>query len=183
MMTQVSVQSCSMRKTALTATQDSASLEQRRLPRKNVLLSGVLTDATGETASECLIRDMHASGAAISLSRPLQVSARVFLLDTANAAAHDARVAWSRGDRSGLSFTRSYAMGLGLPPRLRFLWRLLFEARLQQAERAIASGVSAEPALGMAGLTREYMHQMVRYASSDKRLLQLLQRASRRLDE
>lgn len=171
------------RKTALIDTADAGSFEQRRLPRKNVLLSGVLISASGETAVECTIRDMHTSGAAINLSRPLQVGSRVFLLDTANAAAHDARVAWSRADRSGLSFTRNYVMGLGLPPALRFLWRFLCEARLRQAERAIASGVSADIALGTAGLTREHIHHMSRYASSDKRLLQLLQRAIRLLDE
>jgi hypothetical protein len=176
----------SMRKTARTTlieTPDGASSEQRRLPRKNVLLSGVLINASGETGSDCIIRDMHSSGAAISLPKPLQVGSRVFLLDIANAAAHDARVAWSRADRSGLSFTRSYAMGLGLPPALRFMWRFLFEARLRQAERAIASGVEADLALGTEGITREYIHHMGRYASSDKRLLQLLQKATRLLDE
>ena len=172
-----------MRKTALIDTPDAASFEQRRLPRKNVLLSGVLINASGETGSECIIRDMHSSGAAISVSRPLQVGGRVFLLDIANAAAHDARVAWSRADRYGLSFTRNYVMGLGLPPALRFLWRFLFEARLRQAERAIASGAEADLALGTAGITREYIHQMSRYASSDKRLLQLLQRATYLLDD
>lgn len=172
-----------MRKAALIETPDGASFEQRRLPRKNVLLSGVLISASGETGSHCIIRDMHSSGAAISVSRPLQIGGRVFLLDTANAAAHDARVAWSRADRSGLSFTRNYVMGLGLPPALRFLWRFLLEARLQQAERAIASGVDADLACGTAGLTREYIHHMSRYASSDKRLLQLRQRAISLLDE
>ena len=172
-----------MRKTALTDTQDATSFEQRRLPRKNVLLSGVLINASGETGSGCIIRDKHSSGAAITLSKPLQVGSRVFLLDIANAAAHDARVAWSRPDRSGLSFTRNYVMGLGLPPALRFMWRFLFEARLRQAERAIASGVEADLALGTEGITREYIHHMGRYASSDKRLLQLLQRAISLLDE
>ncbi len=172
-----------MRKTALIDTPDSASFEQRRLPRKNVLLSGVLISASGETASECSIRDMHVSGAAINVSKPLQIGSRVFLLDVANAAAHDARVAWSRADRSGLSFTRNYVMGLGLPPALRFLWRYLVEARLRQAERAIASGVSADLALGTAGLTREFIYQMARYASSDKRLKQLLQKALALLDD
>jgi hypothetical protein len=172
-----------MRKTALIDTQDAASFEQRRLPRKNVLLSGMLISASGETATECIIRDMHVSGAAISVSKPLQIGGRVFLLDTANAAAHDGRVAWSRADRSGLSFTRNYVMGLGLPPALRFLWRFLFEARLRQAERAMATGVDADLAFGTAGITREYIHQMSRYASSDKRLLQLLQRAISLLDE
>ena len=41
----------------------------------------------------------------------------------------------------------------------------------------------ADIALGTAGLTREHIHHMSRYASSDKRLLQLLQRAIRLLDE
>ena len=56
-----------MRKTVQIDTPDAASLEQRRLPRKNVLLSGVITDATGEAVSECTIRDIHAQGAAVSL--------------------------------------------------------------------------------------------------------------------
>jgi hypothetical protein len=170
-----------MRKTTLIETPDGASFEQRRLPRKNVLLSGVLISANGETAWECIIRDMHASGAAVSVLRPLQVGSRVFLLDTANAAAHDARVAWSRADRSGLSFTRSYAMGMGLPPAFKFLWRLLFEAKLQQAERALATGVSAEVALSAVGLSRERMHQMVRQAMPDKKIPQLLARFRRLL--
>lgn len=170
-----------MRKTTLIETPDGSSFEQRRLPRKNVLLSGVLISANGETASECIIRDMHASGAAISVLKPLQVGSRVFLLDTANAAAHDARVAWSRADRSGLSFTRSYAMGMGLPPAFKFLWRLLFEAKLQQAERAVATGVSAEVALSAVGLSRERMHQMVRQAMPDKKIPQLLARFRRLL--
>jgi PilZ domain len=172
-----------MRKPALIETPDSATFEQRRLPRKNVLLPGMLISASGESASDCVIRDMHSSGAAISVSKPLQVGSRLFLLDTANAAAHDSRVAWSRADRSGLSFTRNYVMGLGLPPALRFLWRFLFLARLQQAERAIASGISEDVALGTAGLTREFIHQMGRYASSDKHLMQLVQRAVRLLDD
>ena len=172
-----------MRKTVLIETPDSGTFEQRRLPRKNVLLPGVLINASGETALECSIRDMHVSGAAVIVSKPLQVGSRVFLLDTANAAAHDARVAWTRTDRSGLSFTRNYVMGLGLPPALRFLWRYLVEARLRQAERAIASGIAADLALGTTGLTREFVHQMARYASSDKRLQQLLHRVLRLLDE
>jgi len=172
-----------MRKTALIDTPEAASSEQRRLPRKNVLLSGMLTSANGETAWECVIRDMHVSGAAITLLRPLQVGSRVFLLDTANAAVHDARVAWSRADRSGLSFTRSYAMGLGLPPSLKFLWRLLFEAKLQQAERAVARGVAGEVALSATGLSRERIHQMVRQAMPDKKIPQLLTRVRRLLDD
>jgi hypothetical protein len=161
----------------------AASTEQRRLPRKSVLLSGVIADANGENASECVIRDMHAQGAAISALRPLQAGTHVFLLDPANGAAHEARVAWSRGGRAGLSFVRSYTMGLGLPPALRFFWRLLFEAKLQQAERAVAKGATGELALGAAGLTRELIHQIAKQAMPDKKLPPLLQRARRLLKE
>jgi hypothetical protein len=171
-----------MPKNAKSDAPTEASSEQRRLPRKSVLLSGIIADANGQSASECMIRDMHAQGAAVSLLKPLQVGTHVFLLDTANGAAHEARVAWSRAGRSGLSFVRSYAMGLGLPPALKFLWRMLFEAKLQQAERAAATGISGELALRTAGLTRELIHQIARQAMPDKKLPQLLQRARRLLE-
>jgi hypothetical protein len=172
-----------MQKNAPEAAAGSAPSEQRRLPRKNVLLSGVVTDAKGESASECIIRDTHTQGAAVSVLKPLQVGAQVFLLDTANGAAHEARVAWSRAGRSGLSFTRSYTMGLGLPPGLKFLWRLLLEAKLRQAERAAAGGVSGELALNAVGLTREHIHQIARQAMPDKRLPPLLQQVRRLLED
>ena len=167
-----------MRKNAHSETAAAAPHEQRKLVRKDVLLSGVLCDAKGAVASECIIRDIHAQGAALSLQRKLTVGEHVFLLNTGNGTAHEARVAWSKDDRSGLSFVRSYTMGLGLPPTLKFLWRLQFEAKLRQVERAIASGVAAKLALSTAGMTREHIHQMARHASSDKKLLQLLQRAA-----
>jgi hypothetical protein len=172
-----------MRRNAQSDVTNAAPSEQRRLPRKNVLLSGVIADAKGEATSECIIRDMHAQGAAVSVLKPLQVGAHVLLLDTGNGTAHEARVAWSRANRSGLSFTRSYTMGLGLPPALKFLWRLLFEAKLRQAERAVASGVSAKLALGASGLTREFIHQVARRAMPDKKFPQLLRRARRLLEE
>jgi len=43
--------------------------------------------------------------------------------------------------------------------------------------------VSAELALGAAGLSREHIHQMARQAMPDKRFPQLLQRVRRLLDE
>jgi hypothetical protein len=153
------------------------------MPRKHVLLHGVLADAQGEAASECIIRDIHARGAAISLERKLPIGAQVFLLDTGNGTAHAARVVWNRADRTGLSFVRSFAMGLGLPPRLKFLWRLLFGAKLRQTERALAAGISVELALGTVGLTRELIHQMARHAAPDERFRRLLLRAERLLDE
>ena len=167
-----------MRKSAPKPAPDPA--EQRKLVRKNVLMSGVLCDANGEAASECTIHDMHTQGAAVSRGN-LTVNTRVYLIDVGNNNAHEARVAWSKDDRSGLQFTRSYTMGLGLPPALKFLFRLQFEAKLAQVRRAVAGGVAIRPALGSAGLTREYIHQVGRHAVGDERFLRLLLIAERLL--
>ncbi len=155
--------------------------EQRKLVRKNVLLSGVLCDANGEAASECTVHDMHTQGAAVSRGN-LTVNTRVFLIDVASNNAHEARVAWSKDGRSGLQFTRSYTMGLGLPPNLKFLFRLQFEAKLAQVRRAVAGGVAIKLALGSAGMTREHIHQMARHAAGDERFLRLLLIAERLLN-
>jgi hypothetical protein len=157
--------------------------EPRRLPRKTVLLSGVLADLNGERAADCAIEDINARGAAIGISRKLPVGAQVYLLDTGNRAAHLARVVWNNPNRSGLVFLRSYAMGPGLPPRMRVLWRLLLAAKLRQADRAVAMGIEAELALGTVGLTREHIHQMGRYANGDTKFQQLLHRVERLLED
>jgi len=157
--------------------------EPRRLPRKSVLLSGVLVDLDGERAIDCAIVDINAGGAAIGMPRKLPIGGQVYLLDTGNRAAHLARVVWNNANRSGLAFLRSYAMGPGLPPRMRVLWRLFLEAKLRQADRAVAMGIDAELALGTVGLTREHVHQMARYANGDKRFQQLLHRVTTLLDE
>jgi hypothetical protein len=161
---------------------DPTSSEQRRLPRKTALLNGVLSDLTGETASDCTIQDINARGAAIGIRGKLPIGAQVYLLD-GNGAAHLSRVVWSNADRSGLLFVQSYAMGFGLPPRMRFLWRLLLEGKLRQVDRAVAMGIDAELALSTVGLTREYVHQLAQFAGADKRFQRLLLRAGRLLEE
>ena len=176
-----------MRRKTQDATAQSApearSAEQRRLPRKQVLLDGLLTDATGRTAWPCVIHDIHAKGAAVSLKTAVPVGALVCLLDIANRTAHEARAVWSKPDRTGLLFVRSYKMDLGLPPKLNFLWRLLLDAKLRQAKRAVTAGASGQLALNSVGLTREHIRQMTRFAASDERFRALLLSAERLLDD
>jgi hypothetical protein len=152
------------------------SAEQRRLPRKTALLGGVIADLESEQSWDCSIYDINARGAAIGVGGRIPIGAQLYLLDTENRAAHHARVVWSNYQRSGLLFIRSHAMGFGLPPRMRFLWRLLLESKLRQADRAVAMGVAPELALGSVGLTREHVYQMSRYASADKLFQTLLRR-------
>lgn len=160
----------------------SAGPEQRMLPRKPGLLSGVLVDMDGEDPSDCTIRNITARGVAISHPKILPIGAQMYLLDPGNRIAHLTRVVWNRVDHSGLLFVRSYTMGLGLPPKLKFLWRLLLEAKLRQAERAVAIGVSAELAFRSVGLTRELVHRMAPQARADISFQRLLLRALRLLD-
>jgi hypothetical protein len=165
---------------SLNAGSNPAAFERRKPPRKDAFLSGVLVDIDGKgSSSDCVIRDITARGASISLCKTLPTGAQTILLDTGNRAAHFARVVWSNAGRCGLLFVRSYPMNQALPPRLAFLWRLLLEANLQQARRAVAAGVSADTALASIGLTREHAHQIARYARTNRGVQQLLESARR----
>jgi hypothetical protein len=156
------------------------SVVERRGPaRKDAFLSGILVDIGGKGSSDCVIRDITARGASISLCKTLPTGAQTILLDTGNRAAHFARVSWSNAGRCGLLFVRSYPMNRELPPRLAFLWRLLLEANLQQAQRAVATGIRADTALASVGLTREHAHQIARYARANRGVQQLLESAKR----
>jgi hypothetical protein len=165
----------------LNAISDPAFSEKRKLPRKAGVLTGVLVDVNGEDPSDCIIRDINAHGVAIVHPKKLPVGAQIYLLDTGNRAAHLARVIWNHADRSGLFFVRSYKMGLGLPPKLKFLWRLLLEAKLQQAERAVAAGIRTDVAFSSVDLTREQVYQMAPHARADMSFQRLLLRTLRLL--
>jgi hypothetical protein len=163
----------------LSARSDPAATERRRPPRKDAFLSAILVDVDGKGSSDCVIRDITARGASISLCKTLPTGAQTILLDTGNQAAHFARVVWSNAGRCGLLFVRSYPMNRTLPPRLAFLWRLLLEANLQQAQRAVATGIPADTALASIGLSREHVHQIAQCAGAKRGVQQLLESARR----
>jgi hypothetical protein len=166
----------------VTAEPDHIALEKRKLPRKMGMLTGVLVDTNGEDPADCTIRDVNILGVAVTHPKKLPVGMQIYLLDTGSHAAYLTRVVWNGPGRSGLLFVRRYAMGLGLPYRLKFLWRLLLEAKLRQAERAIASGVNSELAFSSVGLTREQVHRMAPYSHADLNFQRLLRRTISLLD-
>ena len=155
---------------------------QRRLPRKQVLLKGVVTDVAGTDGTDCAIADLNVLGAQVRISRQLSVGAQIILLDTSNTTAHIANVVWSNAERAGLSFVQSHAMGLGLPPRLNFLWKLLLEAKLKDISRVIARGAPNKLAASTVGLTEGLLHCIEPHASADAELGRLLAQASRVLE-
>src|SRR5262245_36745452 len=109
-----------------------AADERRQLPRKGVLLAGVVADRTGKNAIDCTIRDINVHGAQIQSPKTLELGEELFLLNTRNEIAHLATVAWIKNDRTGLSFVRSYSLEETLPPHLEFLWKLFLDAKFRQ---------------------------------------------------
>src|SRR5262245_56533178 len=118
-----------------------ARAEQRQTSRKRVVLGGVIADANGENAVDCTIRDINERGAQVESPRKSQQGDEVFLLNTRSEAAHLSTVAWIKGDRTGLSFIRSYSLEAALPPQLEFLVRLLIEAKYRRVKALTERGI------------------------------------------
>jgi hypothetical protein len=170
-----------MRKDA-TATEPREKLvenEQRQVPRKRVLLGGVLVDPNGENATDCTIRDISIRGAKIEGSRRLQIADELYLLNTRNETAHLATVAWTKADQTGLSFVRSYSLEESLPPQLEFLVRLLIEAKFRTVNALMERGVPVVEATSVVGLTEDYLERFVRRRGFDEKLELLVRQATR----
>jgi hypothetical protein len=158
-----------MKKDRTAADSSSDPRELRKWPRKPTLLRAVIADGDGGNPCDCSILDISAGGAQIADSHFLPVGAQVYLLDTGNRIAYLAKVVWSNPTRSGLSFVRKQAIGIGLPPNLTFLWRLLLEAKLREVDRNIARGVPKAMAFIEAGLTEVQLHQMAKRSNGDRK--------------
>jgi len=156
---------------------DPDSSERRSLPRKGVLLSGVVADLDGEIAFDCTIRDMNAQSAQIGFANKFPMVAQIYLLDTGSRTAHLANVTWSNSHSAGLSFVRSCAIGFALPPKLKFLWRLLLEANLREVDRVVAGGIAVGLAFQTVDLSEVQLDRMARHAGDDKEFARLILRA------
>jgi hypothetical protein len=155
--------------------------ERRLLPRNRVLLCGVVADVNGENEIDCTILDINVRGAKVELSTRLLLGDEVYLLNTRNAIAHLAKVAWINGELTGLSFTRSYSLEVAVPPQLDFLGRLLIEAKLRQVRALIEYGVPVEGATRVVGLTEDYLEWFGTRGRLDEKVALLLHQARRLL--
>jgi hypothetical protein len=170
-----------MSKTAPAPAADPQPHERRRLERKPTFLRAVIVEANAQNARNCLILDINAGGAQVSASITYPNGTEVYLLDVGNQIAHHAKLVWSKADRSGLSFLESHRIGMGLPLHLSFVWKLLLEAKLQDIERNIGSGISAGSAFMNAGLSRVDLDLMAQRAAGDAGFEEALNRARRLL--
>jgi len=159
----------------------AATVERRRLPRKRVLLSGVVTDANGQNAIDCAIRDLSSRGAQVTLPKAMERGTELYLVDTRNEVAHLATVAWCNAGQTGLSFVRSYSLDLTLPPPLEFLGKLLIEAKLRQVRALMKRGVPMDEATRVVGVTENYLERFIELGRNDGKVTLLLHQARRLL--
>ena len=152
-------------------------VDQRQFPRKRVLFSGVITGPECETAIECIIRDISASGAQIQIKQAVTLQSPVYLIDTRNEAAHRATVAWAGDRRLGLSFAHSYLLDVGLANELQFLRTVLVEAKLAQVVRLMKCGLSVEKATSLVGVTEHYIDRFADLSQNDEKTALLLHQA------
>jgi hypothetical protein len=128
--------------------------DRRNERRRRVLLFGKLSDSTGAHVAECAISNVSPAGAQVRLYTDDSFPDHVYLIDAKTHSAHWAEVIWRRGQRWGLNFAETYDLDQDVPPRLKFLQRLLVETKLHQVELLEARGFTLEEALDAIGTTR-----------------------------
>ena len=77
-------------------------MERRAIPRKPVLMSGVIQFA-GSTIN-CLIRNMTISGAALDVTNPRDIPERFNLVFKADGTQIPCHVIWRQEERIGVAF-------------------------------------------------------------------------------
>jgi hypothetical protein len=98
-------------------------IEQRKSPRKRVLLGAKVVHSEGAYTVDCRIRDLSEDGARIVLGPGVVIPTRVVLVDTKNAMAYESEVVWLRPPEFGLKFLATHSVRGELPPHLRYVKR------------------------------------------------------------
>lgn len=113
---------------AAQSSQLRSSIEQRKAPRKKVLLTSKLVYGDGAHVLDCTIRDISTTGAFITLSQGRSIPNEVYLLDLANRIAYHANVVSERPTGYGIKFLKTYPLAQITAPELRYLKRIWMES-------------------------------------------------------
>jgi hypothetical protein len=105
----------------------SGGIEQRKAPRKKVLLTGKVIYGDGAYVLDCTIRDISATGARITLAQGRSIPETAYLLDMVNRVAYDAVVVSERAGGFGLKFRKTLRLAEVTAPELRYLKRIWLE--------------------------------------------------------
>ena len=105
----------------------SGGIEQRKAPRKKVLLTGKAIYGGGAYVLDCTICDVSATGARITLAQGRSIPETVYLLDLVNRVAYEATVVSQRAGGFGLRFIKTLRLAEVTAPELRYLKRIWLE--------------------------------------------------------
>jgi hypothetical protein len=105
----------------------NGGIEQRKSPRKKVLLSGKIIYGDGTHVLDCTIRDISTTGARIALAQGRTIPERVYLLDMVNRVAYESAVLSERSGGFGLKFNKTLKLAEVTAPELRYLKRIWLE--------------------------------------------------------
>jgi hypothetical protein len=87
------------------------SVESRRQARARSFLGGKLVSRDGHISARCLIRDISASGARISISNDIIIASPLFLIASSNQTIYVAKIVWRNASQAGLEFIDRHSMG------------------------------------------------------------------------
>jgi hypothetical protein len=104
-----------------------SGIEQRKAPRKKVLLTGKIIYGEGTHVMDCTIRDLSATGARITLAQGRSIPEATYLLDMVNRIAYEAVVVSERAGGFGLKFKKTLRLADITAPDLRYLKRIWLE--------------------------------------------------------
>lgn len=105
---------------------DAPGGEQRRFPRRRVLLSALVVHTDFNIAFRCAIRDVSEEGARLKAPPGLLVPSDFLLIEIAGGRAFEARTAWRRYPYVGVAIGEPMDLvdpHTRLARRLRTLWR------------------------------------------------------------
>lgn len=71
--------------------------------RRKTLFTGIVTYGGGKYTTNCVVRQLTAEGARLSLPTALPLPPQIYLIVPRYAAAHKAKIVWYKGGQAGLS--------------------------------------------------------------------------------
>ncbi len=105
------------------------AVERRRVRRSRVLLRGKLVFDEGALSTDCMVRDISVWGAKVRLPTEIVLRETMYLIESQNCVAHEARVVWKKGCDLGLQFTGRRDLDIASAPVFRIMRDMWVELR------------------------------------------------------
>ncbi len=105
------------------------TVERRRVRRSRVLLRGKLVFDDGALSTDCTVRDISVWGARVRLKTELVLRDTMYLIESQNCVAHEARMVWKKGCDLGLQFTGRRDLDIASAKPFRIMREMWLELR------------------------------------------------------